>query len=52
MMARSIIVSIIHKRWCNSYDILAMNRVELQGRTEQKLDWHFDLRDTTTLAQS
>ena len=52
MMARSITVSKIHKRWCNSYDLLGMNRVELQGRTEQKLDWQFDLRDTTTLTQS
>ena len=45
----SITVSRIHKRWCNSHDILDIKMVTLQGRTEQKLDWHFDLRNTTTL---
>ena len=49
MMARSITASRIHKRWCNSHDILDMKMVIPQGRTKQKLDWHFDLRNTTTL---
>ena len=48
MMARSITASRIHKRWCNSHDILNIKMVTLQGRTEQKLDWHFDPRNTTT----
>ena len=52
MMVRSITTSIIHKRWCSSYDILDINRVILQGRTKQKLVWHFDLRNTTALTQS
>ena len=48
MMVRSITASRIHKRWCNSYNILDINRVILQGRAEQKLDWHFDMRNATT----
>ena len=52
MMARSITASRIHKRWCNSHDILDIKMVIPQGRTEQKLDWHFDLWNTTTLTQS
>ena len=43
-MARSITKSRIHKRWCNSHDTLDIKMVTLQGRTEQKLDWHFDPR--------
>ena len=38
MMARSITVSRIHKRWCNSHDTLDIKMVTLQGRTNQKLD--------------
>ena len=52
MMARSITASRIHKRWCNSHDTLGIKMVTLQGRAEQKLDWHFDLHNTTTLTQS
>ena len=32
--------------------LLIWKRVTFQGRTDQKLDWHFDLRNTTTLTQS
>ena len=42
----------IHERWCNSHDNPDIKGVILQGRTEQKLDWHFDLRVTATLTQS
>ena len=52
MMARSITASGIHKSWCNSHDTLDIKMVTLPGRTEQKLDWHFDPRNTTTLTQS
>ena len=52
MMARIITASRIHKRWCNSHDILDIKGVTLQGKTEQKLDWQFDLRNTTALTQS
>ena len=51
MMARSITASRIHKRWCNSHDTLDIKMVTLQGRAEQRLDWHFDLRNTTTSIQ-
>ena len=44
----SITMSKIHERWCNSHDNHDIKGVILQGRTEQKLDWHFDLWDTTT----
>ena len=52
MMARGITASRIHKGWCNSHDIPDIKRAILQGRTEKKLEWHFDLQDTTTLTQS
>jgi hypothetical protein len=52
MMARSITVSRVHRRLCNSHGILDIKMAILQGRTEQKLDWHFDLRNTTALTQS
>ena len=52
MMARSITASRIHKMVYNSHDIPDIKMVILQGRTDQKLDWHFDLRNTTTLTQS
>ena len=52
MMARSITASRIHERWCNSHDNPDIKGVILRGRTEQKLDWHFDLRNTTTLTPS
>ena len=48
----SIIVSRVHRMVCNSHDIPDIKMVILQGRTDQKLDWHFDLRSTTTLTQS
>ena len=40
MMARSITTSRIHQSWCNYHDIPDIKRAILQGRTEQKLDWH------------
>ena len=40
MMARSITALRIRERWCNSYNILDIKGVILEGRTEQKLDWH------------
>ena len=52
MIARSITVSRIHKRWCNSHDTLDIKMVTLQGRAEQKLDGHFGLRNTIALTQS
>jgi len=52
MMVRSITVSRVHRMVCNSHDILDIKMVILQGRTEQKLDWHFDLRSTIVLTQS
>ena len=52
MMERGITASSVHKRRCNSHDIPDIKWVILQGRTEQKLDWHFDLRSTTVLTQS
>ena len=36
----------------NSHDNPDIKTVTLQGRIEQKLDWHFDLWNTTTLTQS
>ena len=51
MMARSITASRIHKRWCNSHDTPDIKMVTLQGRAEQKLDWHFDPRNTIALTQ-
>ena len=45
----SITTSRIHERCCNSYDNPDIKGVILRGRTKQKLDWHFDLRNTTTL---
>ena len=52
MMARSIIAARIHKRWCNSHEILDIKMVTLQGRTESKAGLAFDFRITTTLTQS
>ena len=40
MMAGSITASRIHERWCNSHDNPDIKGVILQGRIEQKLDWH------------
>ena len=37
-MARSITMSRIHKRWCNSHEIPVIKKVILQGRADQKLD--------------
>ena len=42
----------IHESWCSSHDNSDIKGVMLQGRTEQKLDWHFDLRSTIVLTQS
>ena len=39
----------IHESWCNSHDNSDIKGVILRGVTEQKLNWHFDLRNTTTL---
>ena len=44
MMARSITASRIHERWCNSHDNPNIKGVILQGRIEQKLDWHLICR--------
>ena len=44
MMVRSMTVSGIHKRWCNSHDNPDIKGVILQGRTEQKMDWHLICR--------
>ena len=42
-MARSITATRIHKGWCNPHEIPDIKRVILQGRTEQKLDWHLSV---------
>ena len=42
----------IHESWCSSHDNSDIKGVILQGRTDQKLDWHFDLRNTIALTQS
>ena len=53
MMARGITVSRVHRRWCNSNDILDIKMVIPQGRKEQNMDclavsqyadgWYLDL---------
>ena len=40
----------IHESWCSSHDNSDIKGVILEGRTEQKLVRHFDLWNTTTLA--
>ena len=40
MMARSITVPRVHRMVCNSYNNPDIKMIILQGRTEQKLDWH------------